>query len=393
METLYSIAVLLISGLIFSRILGKLNFPDVTGYLIGGIIVGPSVLKILSSSEVNEMNLITQVALSFIAFSIGVEMNFDNLKKIGARIFLVTIMEALGAFIFVFLTMYFVFKQHLAFSIVISSIACATAPASTLMVIKQYRAKGDLVDCLIPVVAMDDAACIIAFGISSSVAISLVNGKSLDLFMMFFDPLKEIVFAIILGVISGFIFSLLIRKMRHDSDILTFSIAAIFITTAICLYLNISQLLCLMVMGLAITNLGHTRRRFEHLIDKLTPPIYIGFFVLSGADLDLKNILTVGVLGIGYILMRVFGKVFGAYISTKVSGFPKSVQKNLGLTLAPQAGVAIGLSLVASHIIPQPHGQQIRTIILGATIVYELIGPMLAKFALKQAGCIEENSP
>ena len=166
----------------------------------------------------------------------------------------------------------------------------------------------------------------------------------------------------------------------------------IFLVTAAALKLNLSGLLTLMVMGVVITNVGHVNKRYLDLVNAITPPIFVCFFVLSGADLNLTNLKSVGIVGIGYVVSRVIGKYLGSMVSTKISGFDQSVQRNLGLTLVPQAGVALGLSLIAANIIHGDHGQYIRTIILGATIVYELVGPLLAKFALKRSGCIEENA-
>lgn len=392
MESIYALAVLIASGLIFSRLLGKFKFPDVTGYLIGGILIGPSVLGLLSQDQVKGMEVLSTIALSFIAFSIGSEMDLKAIKKMGSKIIIVTIFEAFGAFLFVTASMLLIFKQDWAFSLAIGSISCATAPAATLMVIRQYKAKGPLVDVLIPVVALDDAVCIIAFGIASFMANALINGESLNIATMVGKPLLEILMSIGLGAVAGFIYSLIAKKVRNDGENLSFTLAMIFLVTAAALKLNLSGLLTLMVMGVVITNVGHVNKRYLDLVNAITPPIFVCFFVLSGADLNLSNLKSVGIVGIGYVVSRVIGKYLGSMVSTKISGFDQSVQRNLGLTLVPQAGVALGLSLIAANIIHGDHGQYIRTIILGATIVYELVGPLLAKFALKRAGCIEENA-
>lgn len=392
MDTIYGLAVLIASGLIFSKILGKFKFPDVTGYLIGGIIIGPSVLGLLTHDIVKSMEILSTVALSFIAFSIGSEMDLKAIKKMGSKIITVTIFEALGAFVIVTMAMLLIFKQSVAFSIAIGSIACATAPAATLMVIRQYNAKGPLVDVLIPVVALDDAICIIAFGICSFISNALINGESLNFITMIGKPLLEIILSFLLGGVSGFIYSLLAKYVRNDAENISFTLAMIFIVTWLSIKFNLSGLLTLMVMGVVITNVGHVNKRYQTLVNNITPPIFVCFFVLSGADLDLANLKAVGLIGIGYVIARVVGKYLGAMLSTKMVGLENSVQKNLGLTLIPQAGVALGLSLLAANIIHGEHGQQIRTIVLGATIVYELIGPLVAKFALKRADCIAKNA-
>lgn len=389
MDSIFFLAVIFLSGLIFARILGKVKFPDVTGYLIGGMIIGPYILGIVPKDAVSGMEIISQVALSFIAFSVGSEMNFNDIKEIGVKILIVTIFEALGALIFVTLAMLLIFRTDLAFAITIGSIASATAPAATLMVIRQYEANGGLVDVLIPVVALDDAICIMAFGVCSSIATTLMSGADLNFATMIFEPVKEIVLALILGFVSGIIYILLSKKLRNDTETLTLTLAMIFILTSASIKWGLSSLLTLIMTGIVISNMGNVDRRYQELISTITPPIFIAFFVLSGADLDLPGVKEAGLIGVGYIIFRVLGKYIGAMISTKMTGFSKEVQQNLGLTLVPQAGVAIGLSLIATRIIPAPHGAMIRTIILSATIVYELVGPIIAKIALKRAGCIK----
>lgn len=391
MDIIFNIAVLFLSGLLFARIFGKFKFPDVTGYLIGGIIIGPCVLGLLSKEAVDSMDAISQLALSFIAFSVGSEMNFESIKQMGTKILIVTFFEAIGALIFVTLTMLLFFKTDVAFAITIGSIASATAPAATLMVIKQYNAKGGLVDVLIPVVALDDAICIMAFGVCSSIAITIMSGSALNFVNMIFEPVKEIFLALIVGFVAGIIFILLSKRLKNDTETLTFTLAMIFIVTTVTDKWGLSSLLTLMMSGIVISNMGSVDRRYQELISTITPPIFIAFFVLSGADLNLGGLKAAGLIGFAYVIARVLGKFFGAMASTKLTGFSKEVQNNLGLTLVPQAGVAIGLSLIAEKIIPEPHGSMIRTIILAGTICYELIGPIVAKFALKRAGCIEED--
>ncbi len=386
---LFYIAVLLFSGMIFGRIFSKIKFPEVTGFLIGGIIIGPSVLGLISPEGVKSLNVVSDVALSFIAFSIGSEMKFSVLKNLGNKIVLITLFEALGAFFVVLLGTLILSGMDVPFSLTLASIACATAPAATLMVIREYKAKGDLVNVLLPVVALDDAVCIIVFGIASSISVNLLEGGDLNFLTMFGLPIFEIILSIVIGIMGGIAFSLISKKIRSENELLSFTIATIFLLASISNIYGLSSLLTLMSTSVIIANLGNVSRRYSDLIDRLTPPIFMCFFVLSGADLNLSSLKTVGVIGIFYVVGRALGKYIGAYSSAKITGVSKDIQKYLGLTLIPQAGVAIGLSLIASQKIPDPHGSMIRTIILGATIIYELVGPLLAKIALKKAGCIE----
>ncbi|MDO5040713.1 MAG: cation:proton antiporter [Peptoniphilus sp.] len=387
--SMFYIAILLFSGIIFGRIFSKIKFPEVTGFLIGGIIIGPSILGLISAEGVESLNVISDVALSFIAFSIGSEMKFSVLKNLGNKILLITLFEAMGAFLIVFIGTLLLSGMDMPFSLTLASIACATAPAATLMVIREYRAKGELVNVLLPVVALDDAICIIVFGISSSISVNILEGGELSFLTMFGTPILEIVLSIGMGAVGGIAFSFLSKKIKTENELLAFTIAVIFLLASIANLKGLSSLLTLMSTSVVIANLGNISRRYSDLIERLTPPVFMCFFVLSGADLNLSSVKTVGAIGVFYVLGRALGKYAGAYYSAKITGMSKNIQKYLGLTLIPQAGVAIGLSLIASQKIPDPVGTMIRTIILGATIVYELVGPLLAKTALKRAGSIE----
>lgn len=401
MQTLFYVALLWLCGLFFARFLGIMKFPDVTGYLVAGLLIGPSVLGLMPKEAVQNLSIINDIALAFIAFSIGLEMDLGKLKSLGSKIIIVTIIQALGAFLLVTLGAYFIFHTGLGFALLLGSISCATAPAATLMVIRQYKAQGDLVDVLIPVVALDDAVCIIAFGISSSMAAALLSGQALNPLTMFVFPVGQILLAILIGIAMGLVYSRLERMARNKGEVLTLTVALVFAGSALALYLNLSSLLLLMTCGLFVANFTRAKRRPANVIDQVTAPIFLLFFVLSGADLDLSALPAVGLLGVFYIVARTIGKYLGAALSTKATGFPPSVYENLGLTLLPQAGVAIGLSALAqglyANVVPvagasiflSPQaGSLIRTIVLGATIVYELIGPILAKLALDRAGTI-----
>lgn len=391
MTSLYAFSILLFGGMLFASLLGKLKFPKVTGYLIGGIILGPSLLGVLSRDMVSSLEIISEVALSFIAFSVGNEMKLKHLQKLGSKILIITFFEAIGAFLVVTLGLIFLFGSDIPFAITLGAISCATAPAATLMVIKEYRAQGEIVDVLIPVVALDDGIGIIIYGISSSIATALLSGGAVNLTSMFLKPIGEILMAIVLGGVTGFLMSFLLKRMKNQEELLASIIAYVFLITAITMYLNLSSLLTLMAAGIAVGNLSTSRRRFAPLLDLFTTPIFIAFFVLSGADLTLSALAKVGGIGAFYIVARVIGKYFGAMFSTKITNCSAEVQKYLGLTLVPQAGVALGLSLMASKLIPAPHGTMIRTVVLGATIFYEILGPFLAKYAFTKAGAIEDK--
>ncbi len=388
MNQLMAIAVLLASGLLLARLCDLLNFPHVTGYLIAGVLIGPSVFGLVSAEAADSLYLINEVALGFIAFSIGSQMNLRKMRSLGSKILIVTLAEAIGAFVVVTLVLV-LFGQPWSFALVLGSIASATAPAATLMVIRQYRAKGELVDLLIPVVALDDAVCIMIFGIASSLATALVAKESLNAVNMLVLPLAQILLAFVVGGLIGLLTLIVQKRLRSEAEVLALTIAVVLGGAALALILGISSLLTLMATGLVVTNLGRRSRIIEEQVDKITPPIFICFFVLSGADLKLSSLAAVGGIGACYVIGRVIGKMSGAYLSTRLVGFSEEIQQNLGLTLIPQAGVALALSAIAELSLPAAMGGQIRTIILAATIIYELVGPFVAKMALKRAGCIE----
>ncbi|SKC89720.1 cation:proton antiporter [Maledivibacter halophilus] len=393
MNALYYVSIVLISGIIMARIISKLNLPYVTGYLLGGIIIGPSFLNLVPKDISTGLLIISEMALGFIAYSIGSEFNIEYMKKLGKSMFLITLLESLGAVLMVFVTMFIIFKQPLSFSLILASIAATTAPAATIMVIRQYKAKGKLVDTLLPVVAIDDAIGIIVFGIVVSIAKQVsnsINGFSLTSGLL--TPIWEIGAALVLGIVIGFVLTLVSRKAKGRDELLSIVIATICLSIGIANFLNISTLLLCMTIGAVISNISPNNMKVITITDSFTPPIYIMFFTLAGVELDIRLMKYVGLLGIGYIIARVAGKVLGAYLGCKLSNMPKKVQNYLGLTLIPQAGVAIGLSMTAQLDFPEV-GAKVRTIILGATIVYELIGPAITKYALMKSGDIQLKNP
>lgn len=386
MSTIFNLSLILLSGIFFAKLVAKIKLPNVTGYLIAGIIIGPYVLNLVPIESANGMSIISDVALGFIAYGIGSEFNINNIKKTGKTVILLTIFEALGAVVLVDLAMIFIFKQPLEFSIVLGAIAAATAPAATIMVIRQYGAKGKFTSTLLQVVAMDDAVGIILFGISSAIAKAITEGGG-NLAIAIVKPFTEIVMTFIVGIIIGVIYCKLAKIMEGDGELLIFTTGFILLSVGIATKLNISALLTCMMFGATIANLFHNPTRFIGIIDKVTPPIYVCFFTLAGLQLDLAILKTVGLVGAGYIIFRVLGKMLGVFVAAKISKAEDNIRRYLGLALIPQAGVAIGLSLIAEQSMPGL-GSQIRTIVLAGTVIYELIGPFVAKIALTKAGDI-----
>jgi Kef-type K+ transport system membrane component KefB len=386
MHILYYIAVILFSGILMARIVSKFKLPNVTGYLLAGVIIGPSVLGLVPENVTSSLSVISVAALGFIAYSIGSELNIEHLKKSGSSIIWITLLEAVGAVIIVDLAMIFIFRQPVAFSLVLGAIAAATAPAATIMVIRQYKAKGPLVSTLLPVVAMDDAVAIIVFGISTAVAHAITStDQNITIWVSILSPIREILLALLIGFLVGLGLAYFSRKAKGEEELLSFTIAAIFLTVGLSYFFNVSTLLACMMVGATVSNMAYNKNRLFSVMDRFTPPIFIAFFTLAGAELKIEILRQVGLVGVGYIVFRVIGKMLGAYLGAKLTDAPLVIQKYLGLALIPQAGVAIGLSMIAEQILPGM-GVVIRTIILSATVVYELIGPVAAKVALFKAG-------
>ena len=307
------------------------------------------------------------------------------MKNIGKGVIIIALFEALMATFVVTLAMKFIFGQTWEFSLAIGAIASATAPAATIMVLKQYKAKGPLVDTLIPVVAIDDAIAVIAFGISIAIAQIISKGSDGVSIMAFLNPFIEIFFSIVLGCAVGFALTYFNKLSKQKENAMNLVIAAIFLVIGLADLLDLSNLLGCMALGATVSNLVLSKSKLLSSIDNITSPIFIMFFTISGLELDLSVLLTVGLIGIGYVVFRVIGKVLGAYIGAQLANSQPVVKKYLGLTLVPQAGVAIGLTMIVQEALPSC-GASIRAIILAGTVIYELIGPLCTKIAIFKAG-------
>lgn len=390
MSIVYYLGITILAGIFVAKLLRKLKFPNVTGYLIAGVLIGHNVLNLVPKNIVSDLNIVSEVALGFIAFSIGSSFRISDLRRQGKSTIVITLLEALTAMLLVLLVLVFVLKEDLPFALMLSAIACATAPAATLMVIRQYNARGPLVNTLLPVVALDDVVSIVAFGICASVSKALVSGAGADFKAMFLVPVWEISLAVIIGFALGFCLAFFLKHSKTEGSYLNLIIAFIFVGIGIALYLKVSSLLLCMALGAVIANVIPNPSRAFGIVDPLTTPIFLVFFTISGAALDLTALVNVGLIGVAYLVVRAIGKWLGAYVSCKMFKMPPLVTKYLGIALVPQAGVALGLSLTAANLIGGEHGMQVRTVILATTVIYELIGPLAAKFALKSAGEIKE---
>ena len=421
------IAVLLFAALLSTRLVRVLKLPNVTGYIVTGIIMGPFVFGLLFNNFtyenikegaiyqfVQQINWVSTVALGFIAFSIGTSFRLSTLKAVGKKVMIITAFEAVGGSLFVILALliaHFIRPEVVTWELVLTlgAIASATAPAATLMVIKQYQARGPLVDTLLPVVALDDAAALIMFAVLFQIASALASGVSISLYSILIKPLLEILISLVIGAVLGFLISFMNRFFLSRNNRLIWCIFSIFAALGFYYFFKspmmggfeLSSLLVCMMSGAIYTNMCPDSGKTLDVIDRFTSPVYMMFFVISGASLDLsiffdKDGLVVVIIAAIYIVFRVIGKWFGAFTGASISRSEPQIKKYLGFALVPQAGVAIGLSTTAYRLFSenpatQRAGALILAIILTSTLVYEILGPLSAKFALKKAKEIPDN--
>ncbi len=378
----------MIIALLMTRIMKKISLPNVTGYLIAGLIAGPYCLKLFNSGNLDALTIITNVALGFIAFSIGGEFKLSALKQLGAKIFIITVFEAVGASFLVAVT-FILFKFPLTLALVLGAIASATAPAATLMVVRQYKAHGPVTSTLLPVVAIDDAVCLMLFSILSSIAKSLESEGGFSLYQTILKPIIEIVLSLVIGFAVGVILSVGTKFFKSRANRISLVCTAVFLGVGISEKFGLSSLLLCMAIGAALANYSHVAEKVMDGSEHWTPPLFMLFFVISGAQFNFSILKQIGAVGVIYILMRSFGKYFGARLGCRIAGTEKTVRNYLGITLLPQAGVAIGMAQLSLTVVPE-YGEQIRAVVLCATLVYELVGPLLTKLSLQKAGEIQK---
>ena len=413
MNTLLSVSVALLAGLIMTRIFKPLKLPAVTAYLIAGVLIGPycvgalniSGLGFTSHEAVAGLAMVSEVALGFIAFSIGNEFRLEELRKTGRAALIIGIFQALAATLFVDVALIVIHrlmpdKLTLSQVITLGAIATATAPAATLMVVRQYKAKGALTNLLLPIVALDDAVGLVVFAVSFGIAKTLVMG-SVDLISIIINPIIEIGCSLLLGAFMGWVLTQLEKLFNSNTNRLNLTIAFVFLTASLSMldfhigpvHISFSSLLVCMMLGTVFCNICSLSHDLMDSCDKWTSPLFALFFVISGAELELGVFTDIAIVfvGIVYIIFRSLGKYFGTYASAKFAKCEPKICKYLGITLLPQAGVALGMCSIAAAALPG-EGNLIRNITLFAVLIYELIGPLLTKEALKAAGDIQPKS-
>ena len=431
MQILITISFAMFAGLLLSRVVRLFKLPAVTAYLVAGLLIGPFLLGkidfsfmnagfnhfgfspadfgLVSGSEKNmALEIISSVALGFIAFSIGNEFRMSELKTIGKQATVIGILQAVVTTLIVdaaLIGLHFALPKYVSLesAIVLGAIASATAPAATLMVVRQYKAKGPLTDLLLPIVALDDAVGLVLFAVSFGVAKALKSG-SISLISVLLNPLLEVILSLILGAVMGWLFSQCEKMFHSNSKRMSLSITFVMFTVALSMirfnigevHIGFSSLLVCMMLGTVFCNICDFSADIMERCDKWTAPLFLLFFVISGAELrlDILKEIPVLVVGVVYIIFRCAGKYFGASISSKMVHCDSNIQKYLGITLFPQAGVALGMSAIvmSDSAFDTNEGILVRNIILFSVLVYELVGPLLTKIALTKAGEIKEKT-
>lgn len=385
-----SIALMLFLGFSMTRLTKRLRLPNVTAYIVVGILIGPFCLNLVPATVIDGMDFLSDIALAFIAFSTGEFFKLSTLKKNGMKVVIITVLEACLATVVVFIVTYCILGVDLGFSIVLAALASATAPASTVMTIRQTGAHGDFVDTLLQVVALDDVVGLIEYSVAISLALSVSLGSASVGATGILKPIGINLGVLLLGGLFGLFLKLLMPKKRSKDNRLIISVSLIFAFCGICALLDVSPLLGCMSMGTVYINITNDEKLFKQL-NYFTPPILLLFFVRSGLSFRLdalvNNSTAVGntpllVIGVVYFVVRVVGKYAGAFLGCLITGKPKEVRNYLGLALIPQAGVAIGLAALGARTLGGETGVALETVILSSSVLYELVGPACAKLSL-----------
>ena len=386
---LLDLAVIMLAGFLLTRLTRRLHLPDVSGYILAGILIGPHVLGLVENTMVEQMNFVSDIALGFIAFGVGRFFERDTLRETGAAVILITLLESLVAGALVAVTLRWAFGLELRMSLMLGAIATATAPASTVMTIRQYNAQGEFVNKLLQIVALDDVVCLLAF---SAVAawVNTLEAHHLSVAGVAL-PLAYNGAALVLGAALALVLCRLLGPKRSRENRLILTVAMVLAVSGACAVLDVSPLLSCMVLGAVYRNRTRDVELFRQL-DSFTPPVMLLFFVVSGMSLDLGVLATFGLVGVAYFVVRIAGKYLGAWLGCRLTGQSKPLRRYMGMALVPQAGVAIGLAYLAQRTLDGEIGNLIMSIVLASSVLYELIGPACAKFALIRSGAISPEA-
>ena len=386
MNTILCLGIVLVGALVAEKIVNYLKVPAITSYILLGILFGPYALNVTGEGLMAASELLSNIVLGFIAFHIGKNFSLEHFKRIGKAVLSVSISVTVATLICVTVGIYYVAQQPFHIALLFGAISTATAPATTMMIIRQYKARGLFTDVLLGTVAIDDAWGIMIFSVSLAIAQILQLGQFSELVIMFvtMKAAGKIFFSMILGLIMAFLASKISVYLKRREDVLTFILGAILINTGIALYFHMSPLLSNMFFGAVLVNIEKTSFRFFDSLSAVDWPLYVMFYVLAGANLDVGLLSTLGLIGSVYIISRIIGRIGGAYAGAVIVGAEKSIKKYMGLALMAQAGVAIGLAMLAKVNLPHTGGDILNTII-ATTVIYEILGPIATRYSLIKA--------
>ncbi len=387
MNDMLGIGIAIIAGYFLGKLINKLKIPSVAGYVIAGLILGQSFVGLFTEGFLEKVGEISDFALALIAFGIGGELLISDLKRVGKKVFTIAFLEATAAFILVTGAM-LLLKQPIPTALLLGAVASATAPAATVMVINELRAKGPLTGTLIAVVAIDDAICLMIYAIASSVArVFIEHSTEIHWSQVMLKPLIEIGGSIGVGILIGGILVIILNRISYSKEILAVTVAGILVTLGTAAVLDLSALLCNMTVGVMVANFSSQRQKAFSVVDSVSAPIYTAFFVLAGARLQVALLAKVGLIGLVYTVARMVGKVSGASLGAAIAKAEPEVKKFIGFGLLSQIGVAVGLAIVISHEFAGTDlGNLIITVLLATTIITEIVGPLFTKMALKRSG-------
>lgn len=388
-QIIISVSIMLFFGFLLTRFTKLIKLPNVTAYILAGILIGPYCLNLIPTNVASGMDFVSDIALAFIAFSVGEFFKFSTLKRSGYKTIIITIFEALFSSILVFIVMFFILRLDLSFSIILSALAAATAPASIVMTIRQTKSKGPFVDSLLQVIALDNIVSLLAFSVAISIALSSISGEALSFGVVAIPLLKNFA-AVAIGIVLGFVLKFMLTDKRTTDNRLIIVICVLFLFCGICSVLDVSPLLGCMAIGTVYINFAKDEKLFLQ-VNYFSPPLLLLFFVRSGLNFNFSALFTTSAvigsipliaIGLIYFAVRMIGKFSGSYVGGVTAKADNNTKKFLGLGLVPQAGVAIGLAVLAARTIGGEAGESIHTVILASSILYEIVGPVCAKFSL-----------
>ena len=394
MNSILSLGLIFLSGLLGAKVVNKLKLPSVTGYILLGIIIGPYVLNIVSKEVLNSAGFVSNIVLSLVAFSLGQNFVLEQFKKIGKEVLYLSLGEIIGPMLLVTVLVWLLARIPLHISALLGGIGIATAPAATVMIVREYRARGKFTDTLLSIVAIDDAWGLILFAVLFAIAKSIEKFHGLNTTLLVSSVVHafyEIFGSMLLGIFCGYLLSFLSRFTKTSAEFLIYTLGIIFLNTGISILFGFSVLLSNMFLGATVANIDKASFRFFDTIKSIDSLLYLLFFVLAGASLEITSVGNLSVLAAIYMASRLAGKMVGAYLTGVIISADEKLKKYLGLGLAPQAGVALGLALITKEQFPEI-GTLILSTIIVTTVIYEIIGPILTKIALEKAGEINIKS-